>query len=120
MSELERTGIGAFSIEEALPLRDVTPSTLHSHRLPAALAVANWPQVTVDCAQLSEITFGRAPVAPESAPIDSDVAILDEVGELVAFARVRDGKLHPTQVFVTPDELPGRMSGSAQPQQPRS
>jgi tRNA pseudouridine55 synthase len=105
MSELERARIGPFSIDDALPLRELTPSTLQSHRRPAATAVADWPQVTVDSGTLSELTFGRTPKMQASAPSDADVAVLDESGELVAFASVRDGRLHPSQVFVTPEEL---------------
>lgn len=105
MSELERMRIGSFRIEDALPLRELTPTTLAAHRHPAARAVADRPQVTVDHAALSELAFGRTPPAPASAPTDAEVAVVDEAGELVAFARVRDGRLHPTQVFVTPEEL---------------
>jgi tRNA pseudouridine55 synthase len=105
MSELQRTRIGSFRIEDALPLRELTPSALAAHRLPAALAVADWPQVTVDSAALSALSFGRTPPAPSTAPTNAEVAVVDEAGELVAFARVRDGRLHPTQVFVTPEEL---------------
>jgi tRNA pseudouridine55 synthase len=105
MSELERICIGPFAIDKALPLRELTPSTLTAHRLPAALAVADWPQVTVDARALSELTFGRTPQSPMPAPTDAEVAVLDESGELVAFASVRDGRLHPSQVFVTPEEL---------------
>jgi tRNA pseudouridine55 synthase len=106
MSELERNCIGSFRIEAALPLRELTASTLEAHRLPASLAVAEWPQVTVDSSMLHELAFGRTPRMHSPAASDTDLAVLDQSGELVALARVRDGRLHPSQVFVTPDELP--------------
>jgi tRNA pseudouridine55 synthase len=107
MSELVRTRIGPFRIEDA-----VSPDDLDRHSLPAALlpaltAVADLPRHQAIEADLTALRRGR-PIAaavasdePTAAADAGEVAICDPAGELAAVARRCDGLLRPTHVFLT-------------------
>jgi tRNA pseudouridine55 synthase len=61
LAALERTRVGSFTVAEAVPLdvlqqaADIRPCLL-----PPEVAVADWPQVTLDAAQVQHVLNGRA------------------------------------------------------------
>ncbi len=59
MSKLERTSIGAFNVEEAIQIDELTAETLSRQLQPTLAAVANLPRVTLTEAQLLEVRNGR-------------------------------------------------------------
>jgi len=104
-SRLTRTGVGTFLIDEA-----VDPSGLDLVRdlIPPITAVETLPRITVDRTGVERIAMGQAVrVAAEvDAPHskESEVAVTDSAGELLAIAklvRTADGDtVRPSKVFV--------------------
>ncbi len=107
MSELQRTRIGSFHIEDAINVEDLDRNTLSRHLIPAARGVADLPQVVIDDAQVAELAYGRGvsiPAAVDASAADL-IAVLDRDGDLMALGQSRNGILQPAQVFVTPEDL---------------
>jgi tRNA pseudouridine55 synthase len=106
MSALERTAIGGFRVEEALPLDDATADAVNQHLQPALTAVANLPRVSLSDVQLVELRHGR-PIA-KNASADFlggddtfEYAAVNATGELVAILREkRVGELWPDCNFM--------------------
>jgi tRNA pseudouridine55 synthase len=101
MSALERTAIGPFTVEGAIDPRALTAETLAASMLPAALAVADLPSISVTDDEVAELRHGRFLDRPAPAP-EGEFAAIDERGKLVATLTQREGgKLRPTRVFVS-------------------
>ncbi len=100
-SALTRSAVGPFTLDDALPADAVSPETIAEHLLPARLAVADWPAVTLDDPAIADIRMGRAVEAPEPAPPPGPVVLLDGAGTLVALARRSPytNRLEPQKVF---------------------
>jgi len=103
-SALRRMRVGPFAIEDAVALDTLTADTLAEHLLPARMAVAEWPVMTLDDGQIAEIRLGRAVAIDQrigSEPVRT--AAVDADGRLVALctADVDAGLLRPNKVFVT-------------------
>lgn len=107
MSALERTAIGGFHIDDALPLDDATAESVTQHMQPALAAVANLPRVNLNESQLIELRHGRpiamnAPADPFGAVETSAYAAINAAGELVAILREkRAGELWPETNFMS-------------------
>jgi len=102
MSALKRTAIGAFRVEDAVPLDELTAETLPSHLRPALPAVADLPRITLDDAQLVEIRHGRPIARPEDQVGNSpnepggEWAAIDNAGRLTAILYEKQaGQLWP-------------------------
>lgn len=93
--ELRRTGIGPWTVDDALAMPDLDrgPDAL---RTPVD-AVAHLARVEVDAEAARRLARGLRLPAPGDAP-DGTVAVLSE-GALVAIATVADGSLAPRKVF---------------------
>lgn len=109
MSELLRTQIGCFRIEDAITMEQVDEDDLAHHLHPAARAVSDRPQVMIDDPAPLELAYGRPIVLPPyvTASSDEETAVVDGRGELLALGRQHAGAFHPSQVFITPDDLRG-------------
>ncbi len=102
---LRREAIGDLSVDEAVPLDDVSPAVLR----PARAVLGHLPALTLDEAARRDVLHGRAVSAvgqragPERSEWGSgaEVALLWE-GELVAIAHQADGVLKPAVVLGTP------------------
>jgi tRNA pseudouridine55 synthase len=114
MGELRRTKIGPFRVEEALTL-DALERLAAEDRLPEVLqppaaAVAHLPAVTVGAAERGRLLHGMAVTARSERTTAADrslltvppslVRVLDEVGDLIAMGRWRDGRVAPVKVLV--------------------
>jgi len=84
MSELTRTAIGPFRIADAIhPDDQLSRGALVAELLPAALAVSQLPQVTVDQEAIIRLSQGKGvDVNPPEAA--QEVAAVNAAGELVA------------------------------------
>lgn len=84
MSELVRTAIGCFPIEDAIhPDDQLSRGKLAAEILPTSQAVAQLPQVTIDHEQIVRLAQGKLiEVNPPAA--GEEVAALTEAGQLVA------------------------------------
>jgi tRNA pseudouridine55 synthase len=98
---LRRTRIGPFAVEQAVQL-DADAATARAALLPLALAVTDLPQVVLPRRERERLRNGQA--VPLSGPVpagQTDVAVLDEAGNLAAVAEVdlERGLLRPGKVF---------------------
>lgn len=109
MSELQRTQVGGFRIDDAITMQQVDEDDLAHHLHPAARAVADREQVTIDDAAALELAYGRPIAVPagELGASTAETAVVDGRGELLALGRRQAGSFHPSQVFITPDDLHG-------------
>jgi len=107
MTALERTAIGAFHVEDAVALDNLTADTLAQHLQPALAAAADLPCVTLSDAQRIEVRNGRpiltSWLANGGPPVISDaseLAAADSAGRLVAILfEKRPGELWPRMNF---------------------
>jgi tRNA pseudouridine55 synthase len=98
---LQRTRVGPFTIEQALPV-EADPATVRASLLPPMAAVVDLGRVTLGAADLARVRQGNSVRVGEMQPADVDeVAICDERGSLVAVARVarQQGLLRPDKVL---------------------
>ena len=115
MSALRRTGVGSFTVDEAVAPEDLTEESLLKHLLSPLAAVPSLPQRTVTPNEQSSLANGQsitlfAPeveadraiaLAKESAAEDfNEWAAVDAAGRLVAILKRRDdGRLWPLRNF---------------------
>ncbi|MDX1495898.1 MAG: tRNA pseudouridine(55) synthase TruB [Longimicrobiales bacterium] len=102
LTELRRTRVGAFSVDDALTVEDLEDADrVASARIVPADAMSHLPRVELDDAGAARIRHGqRVPVPAASLPgaaIGAVIAVLDD--DLVAVARLEDGVLRPSKVF---------------------
>lgn len=98
MSDLQRTSIGPFHIDESVGLDEITRDTLPSQLESAALAVQDLPHWPVDDVQIREIGFGREINCP--ALTIPEAAAISESGDLIAILiRLPNGRYRSRQSF---------------------
>jgi tRNA pseudouridine55 synthase len=98
ISRLRRTRSGRFLVAAARPLDDLD---VGAHLLPmAATAAMEFECLAVDADEAERIRHGqRRVVGPPELNPPGVLAVLDELGSLVAVVEVRDGVAHPRAVF---------------------
>jgi tRNA pseudouridine55 synthase len=96
---LRRLGSGRFSLDEALPLEEVSrlePDELASRLIGLGDAVADYPTVVADEATRQAVGHGRPlPATGMAGP----VAVRDADGGLIAMVEDREGMARPLAVF---------------------
>lgn len=105
MSDLVRTAIGEFTIDDAIDPRRLTLDSITDASLSPALAVSRIPRVDLTLAEVEELRNGR-PIArrEQNGPVQQ--AAFHPTGELFALMiPKRDGQLWPSRVF---GEVAGR------------
>jgi tRNA pseudouridine55 synthase len=101
MSRLERTAIGDFTIDSACQIDDLTADRLPEHLLPARLAVADLPSVTLDAEQIGRIRHGLTIENRWKVRGDA-ISAVDQTGGLLAILTTRSGgTLGPIRNFFT-------------------
>jgi len=90
VAELRRTRIGTFRVEDAVTF-ETGPGVL----LPMNAALSALPSITVGDEATKKLRFGKT-IEVEGA---GEVAVLDELGELVAIGRIQDGVLKSEKVI---------------------
>ena len=104
MSELVRTRIGAFRLEDAIALDALTRETFADALLPAAMAVSDLRRYQCTAGDLESIRRGRPIQAPDLAgAAGAMVAVVAPDGSLAALAEHEAAArmLQPRQVFLT-------------------
>jgi tRNA pseudouridine55 synthase len=106
MSALERTAVGAFRVEDAVALDELSAETVAKHLQPPTAAVTELLKVVLDAAQLHEIRHGRPIAIPTSdlggspGATSPEWAAVSAAGELAAILREkRPGELWPHRNF---------------------
>jgi tRNA pseudouridine55 synthase len=97
LSGLARTASGVFTLENATPL-DTLLTDFGSHLITPAVALAEYPTLTLDAAAQAELVHGRA-IAGDDADGTIRMAY-DAQQRLVAVLRAEDGRLRPQKVFL--------------------
>ena len=94
VTELRRTRVGRFSAADAVQLDDVTPDDL----LPVEDSLDPMQKTQVAADQERTLRFGQS--IPISDRQEGElVAMLDESGNLICVARIRDNEAHPECVL---------------------
>lgn len=106
MSNLVRTAIGNFNIEDALTAAEISPETIAEKLQPAHAALCSLPRATLSPAQVIEIRNGRPILEAwltrpkEALSSSAELAALDAGGRLVAILyEKRPGELWPRMNF---------------------
>jgi len=99
LTELRRTAVGAFGVEQALhPDRLLDPEEVRGAWIEPLGALAHLPRVDVDEEAASALGQGRWVPVGGLSTASAVVAAFDE--RLVAVGEVSDGSFHPRKVFV--------------------
>jgi len=99
MSQLTRTAVGSFTIDQACPLDRLTPATLPRHLWPGSRAVAHLPALILTPEEIRRVTHGMTIMRP-AHPVLREAAGFDAAGHLIAVLLRRDDDwLRPAQVF---------------------
>lgn len=101
MSELTRTRIGPFLIEDSLSILDMNLAQLRSHLQPPTTAIGHLPSLRVNSDQITELHFGRAIAAPEGW-VNAVCAAIDEQGNLIALVAEKSPGLLKPRINFTP------------------
>lgn len=100
MSELERTAIGSFGVEDAVELATIDERVLQEQLRPAVEAVADLPRVELNEDEQRQLRNGVF-VANRFGIAAAEIAGCDGQGELVCLLAPRDEQLRPLRNFVT-------------------
>jgi tRNA pseudouridine55 synthase len=97
MSALSRTAIGSLTLDNACRTEDLNRDTISKFLLPASMAVASLPAITLTLEEARRIGHGLS-IERIDAGGHVEWAALDEAGNLVAIlGRRADGSLGPTR-----------------------
>ncbi|PQO45020.1 tRNA pseudouridine(55) synthase TruB [Blastopirellula marina] len=100
MTALERTAIGEFRLEDAVPLAELSPETVAANLRPLATGVTLLTQITLSDEEVNEMRFARG-IRPEMENAADEVAAHDQQGRLIAIlTRRADRSWKPAKNFV--------------------
>jgi tRNA pseudouridine55 synthase len=104
MSQLVRTRVGPYRIEDAIPLDQLTDETLETFLLDPTTAAEGLVRRVANADEISLLRAGRAIPGDHLPGIghDHSVAIVDAAGELLSLAHfdAASGQLKPRRVFI--------------------
>lgn len=97
LTELRRTAVGGFRVEDAVRLDSLTPVSAQDHWVPSVQAVAHLPRVEVGPDEAARLASGQwLPMARELP--EGPIAVLCG-SELVAVGAAEGSRLRPRKVF---------------------
>lgn len=99
MSELRRTEIGPFHVNQAHTLAGLSRGFIQKSLQPSKLAVANLPQLQLSRTLWIEIQHGRLIATPPQFAGFAEIAAITPAGDLGAILIPRDNALGPERVF---------------------
>jgi len=89
MSQLTRTAIGDFTIEQSVTLDSLRPDNWLDHLLPPLRAVERLPRVVLTDAEVARVQHGQIiPIQP-SHEVSAEIAAVNAAGQLVAILAFR-------------------------------
>ncbi len=93
MSQLTRTAIGSFTIEEAVPLDSLHPDNWLDYLLPPLRAVETLPRVVLTDAEIARLQFGQVIATQVPHEDAKEIAAVSADSRLVAILAPRSGDL---------------------------
>lgn len=97
LSNLRRTAVGAFHVDQALTL-DQLSSNIEQALLPPELAVSSWPRLDPSQEEIRRLRTGM-PIQVQQALPTNKARVHDSQGILVALVEYKDNNWHPYRVF---------------------
>lgn len=110
MTELRRTAIGPFRVEDALSVAQLRSDDLRPLLRPPSEAVSMLTELRMDADEVTDVSHGRSirphwtPTSSGKAGIAGEIAAVDREGHLRALLIRRDDGWGPKRVFPRPDE----------------
>lgn len=100
MSQLIRTAIGSFRVEDAVAPDALTPEAWTEHLLPARGAVEVLPQVTLSDADVTRVRYGQNITGEFICAGQQEIAALDGSGNLIGILIPREpGLWRPAKIL---------------------
>lgn len=97
MKTLRRVAIGAFHVDDAMKVDEISPEALLRYRLPLRHGVRSLPQITIDFEQSQRFFWGQA-FHVSGGMAGENIAVFDEEGNLLGMATSSDGQtMHPVK-----------------------
>jgi len=106
MTGLRRTAVGPWTCEAAVPLESLDQDRLGAALQPPRSAVAHFPWAEVTDQEIREIRQGRPIPDRWESPRGTEVALIDEQGELIGLARVASAGARLDPYLVLPAAEP--------------
>lgn len=96
---LRRTAIGPFTVDQAIPLADLTPETVSVILLPGDQAVHHLPLLVLSAAEVSHLCQGRRLPRQPRHPHALVARVYDEAGIFLGIVSSVDDQWQPKKVF---------------------
>jgi tRNA pseudouridine55 synthase len=104
MSALVREAIGDFTLDEALPLAELSAETVAARLLPLERALASLPRLDLSADECARLAQGKS-IARDPVPEGDEIAGFDPRGRCVSILKPRPGgTLGPARNFFQPDD----------------
>lgn len=97
LSALQRTMVGLFGVDDALPLDTLTIEQVHAHLVNPLNAISHLARMSLTDEQVQRVRNGLSLTTTDMT--EDDVALCDSGEQLVAIARRANGKIAPHKVF---------------------
>ncbi len=103
MSALVREAIGEFTVDEALPLAELSAETIAGRLLPLERALASLPRLELSLEECARLALGQS-IRRDSFPENEEIAGYNSHGRCVSILKPRgDGTLKPDRNFFPTD-----------------
>ncbi|MBE2201413.1 MAG: tRNA pseudouridine(55) synthase TruB [Anaerolinea sp.] len=99
VASLQRTQVGAFTLDKAIPLADLSAAMLAEHLWPTDTAVAHFPRLDVSTAETADLHQGRAIPRQPSHPTADVARAYDEQAQFIGIVVARDDAWQPKKIF---------------------
>ena len=105
MSALVREAIGEFTIDEAIPLAELSAENIAERLLPIERALRSLPRLELSTEECARLALGQS-VRRDSFPESAEIAGYDPHGRCVSILKPRgDGTLKPARNFFPTDQM---------------
>lgn len=96
---LRRTAVGAFTLDSACSLDELTPENLPQRLLPSETAVAHLPRLVLPMTEAARLTQGQRLIRQPEQPDAPLVQVYDEQGGFIGVAQARDDIWQPQKIM---------------------
>ncbi|RMG99143.1 MAG: tRNA pseudouridine(55) synthase TruB [Chloroflexi bacterium] len=99
ITSLQRTAVGEFTRQQAVPLAQITAESLPNLLLPARNAVAHLPQLFVTTAEATQLRLGQRIERQAEHPHAEEIAAFDSENRFIGILVARDKAWQPRKIF---------------------